>query len=274
MIYTNPINFVDLENVQQNIDFYYNEFVKNSIIVFRNANLSFDNHLKLQKILGDRFGWFPNSNSGSESRYVENHAPNQLLNEHNKDTVVLDWHIEHPFFTNPIVGALWNMYIFNTDENNGKTYFVDTRLIYKLLPEDWKEFLNKSIANTYSYNHTQSMHQCKVVTPHWITGEPVIRMQLHRIENGWHDLYQFDGRSPTQEEKDKFIEIATWVMNEIINNEDIRIVHKWKQGDIVVPDLYCLAHAITGGFSPKDREFTGLWSYQMDNNLVPLFAQK
>lgn len=271
MRYTEPIKYEGIESIKENIDFYYNKFIEDTIIVFRDANIDFEEHAELQRVLGDRLGWFPNSTSGGESRYVENHAPNRLLNKENKDTVVLDWHIEHPFFTNPIVGALWNMYKFTTDENNGKTYFVDTRRIYDILSDDDKEFLNKSVANAYSYNHTNSMHSCKVITPHWITGEPVIRMQLHRIEKGWHDLKTFEDRDPTNSEQDKFIKISNWVMDQVLNNEDLRIVHKWKQGDVVVPDLYCLAHAITGGFDPNDREFTGLWSFQMDNVAVPLY---
>lgn len=271
MIYTQPLQFTSLEEIKNNIDVYYDKFVQDSILVLRNANLSEEDHFTLQKILGDRFGWFPNTSNGIEDRYRENHAPNGILTEENKDTVVLDWHIEHPFFKNPIVGALWNMYTFNIDEDRGKTYFLDTRLIYKNMTEDWKNFLDKCVANAYSYNHTNSMHQCKVITPHWITGEPVIRMQLHRVETGWHDLYSFDGRTPTTEESNKFLQIGNWIINEIINNEDLRIVHKWNKGDIVIPDLYCLAHAITGGFNPKDREFTGLWSSQFDQVLTTRF---
>ena len=271
MIYTKPIEYKGLQDIKENIDFYYDKFIKDTILVFRNANLTNEEHLELQQVLGDRFGWFPNTTSGIESRYFENHAPNGHLTEENKDVVVLDWHVEHPFFTNPIVGALWNMFTFNIDEDRGKTYFVDTRTIYKMLPDDWQNFLNKCVANAYSYNHTNSMHQTKVIAPHWINKDPVIRMQLHRIEIGWHDLHSFDGRTPTADEQSQFIKIGNWIINEIINNEEVRIVHKWHQGDVVIPDLYCLAHAITGGFNPKDRHFTGLWSYQMDNGTVPLF---
>ena len=48
----------------------------------------------------------------------------------------------------------------------------------------------------------------------------------------------------------------------IEKDESIRIVHDWKQGDLVLMDAFKLAHAVTGGFKPEDREFTGIWGYR------------
>ena len=40
---------------------------------------------------------------------------------------------------------------------------------------------------------------------------------------------------------------------------------------LVIPDLFKLAHAVTGGFKSEDREFRGIWGYknipQSDNLL-------
>lgn len=273
MKYTEPIEFKGLGDLKEYGTLYRDKFIKDSIIVFRNAHLSHDDHLTAQKILGDFIGWWPNNTGGIESRYTENHKPNAIRtpDEDNKDVVILPWHVEHPFFTNPIVAGLWNMYKFRIPSDRGKTYFIDTRIIYNLMSEDWKEFLNKCVANAYSWNHTQSFHPCKVVVPHWITGEPTIRLQLQDARRGFHDLVKFDDREPTEEEQDKFLKIYQWIIDEIWNNEKYRIVHKWQEGDLVIPDLHCLAHAITGGFSHEDREFTGLWSYQKDNNIYPWY---
>lgn len=273
MNYTNPIEYPGLQKIEENKDFYRDVFVKDTILVFRNANVSPEDQLEIQKILGDSIGWFPNHSGGIESRYTENHKNNAIRtpNEDNKDTVVLPWHVEHPFFTNPIVAGLWNMYKFKIPEDRGKTYFIDTRTIYNLMPSYWKEFLNKCVATAYSWNHTQSFHPCKVIVPHWISKEPTIRLQLDNARRGFHELMLFEDRAPTESEHDTFLEIYQWIINEIWNNEEYRLVHMWHEGDLVIPDLHCLAHSITGGFSHEDREFTGLWSYEKDNMLVPQF---
>jgi hypothetical protein len=40
------------------------------------------------------------------------------------------------------------------------------------------------------------------------------------------------------------------------------MVHRWQQGDLIIPDMFKLAHAVTGGFKSEDREFRGIWAYQ------------
>lgn len=268
MITVESMEYPGIEYIKNNGELFKKKFVKDSLLVFRNANLSFEEHEELQIALGDAIGWFPNSSGGQFSRYIEDHEKNELRTETNKDEVVLSWHVEHPNFDNPIVAGLWNMLIFNIPQGHGNTLFLDTGLIYKMLSDDDKEFLDKCVVKSYSYGFADQMLQSKAVQPHWITGEPIIRFSLDRVEEGWHDLYSFDGRTPTYEENQKFLRLGNWIVGQVWNNEDIRIVHEWQPGDLIVPDLHKLAHAVMGGFTPKDRKFTGLWSYQFDNKLV------
>jgi hypothetical protein len=51
---------------------------------------------------------------------------------------------------------------------------------------------------------------------------------------------------------------------EIKNNTEIRIIHEWKEGDIVIPDLHRMIHTVAGGFKPSEREFIGIWGYSED----------
>jgi alpha-ketoglutarate-dependent taurine dioxygenase len=270
MIYTDPIEYKGLSDIKENMSTYLDKFKKDHILIFRNANLDFDQQEEVVRVLGDGFGWFPNTSKGLIGRYIEDHAPNVNLTEHNQDETVVGWHIEHPYLNNFIVAGVWNNLIFTTHNEAGKTYFMDTTKVFNKLPEDWKDFLKKSEVYSYSYAYHKAMISCKVIENHWLTNDPVIRYQLHRVEPDYHSLKLFDNREPTEEEKAKWLEIGNWIINEINSNEDLRIVHKWQQGDLVIPDLHRLAHAVTGGFNPKDRKFTGIWTYIKDNEFNQL----
>ena len=74
-------------------------------------------------------------------------------------------------------------------------------------------------------------------------------------------MYKFDGETPEEWQKEKFIEIRNFFINQIDKNEEIRIVHKWKENDLVFSDLFRLAHAVTGGFHSSERKFLGTWAY-------------
>ena len=269
MKYTEGTDYPGIEYIKNNLDFYKQKFINDTILVFRNANLSFEDHEQLQRVMGDVFGWSPNTFSGQTSRYVEDHSRNTNRTETNKDEVVVPWHVEHPYYDNPIVAGLWNMITFNIESGRGNTLFLDTAKVYEMLSESDKEFLGKCIVNSYSYGIHDRMFQTKAIKPHWLTSEPVVRFSLNDIKEGWHDLHSFDGRKPTKEESDRYLSIANWIVDEINNNEQLRIVHEWQQGDVIIPDLHKLAHAVMGGFSPRDRKFTGLWSYEKDTNIYP-----
>ena len=75
----------------------------------------------------------------------------------------------------------------------------------------------------------------------------------------------FDKRKPTKDEIKTYEEMMNFIQEQILYNLDIRIVHKWKQGDIVMPDMYKMCHAVSGGFDSKDRQFTGIWGYRYND---------
>jgi alpha-ketoglutarate-dependent taurine dioxygenase len=75
-------------------------------------------------------------------------------------------------------------------------------------------------------------------------------------------LVSYKNEAPSQESLDYFKSLIRKIEKIIMENEDIRIVHNWQQGDLVIPDLFKLAHAVTGGFKPEDREFRGIWAYR------------
>ncbi len=276
MINTEPIPFPGTEEIVNNFDYYKNKFINDSFLVFRDANLSAEEHSAFHKTLGGLFGWYTNESPEDVYSYTENHSHNDLMGLSGKDDIMLKWHIEHVYYENPIVAATWNMSIFKTDSENGKTYFVDSEKIYNMMSDDWKSFLSKCTTNTVEFDNNKDnsemvKYNYEVIKNHWLTNNPLIRIRVLKDDESPSNLVLFDGNSPNNDQTKKFNEISLWFSNQIKDNEDIRVVHRWKQGDIFIPDMFKLAHAVTGGFDPKDREFTGIWGHK-DNSfdfLIP-----
>jgi alpha-ketoglutarate-dependent taurine dioxygenase len=155
------------------------------------------------------------------------------------------------------------MFHLNTIDGAGKTYFVDTSKVYELLDDDAKNFLSNCILKIdLDKQNLPLVEEPKynIVLPHWLTNKPVIRMSLSR----WVDdeIFSINGNDPTEKDYEMFRQSALKVIDLIENDESIRIVHDWKQGDLVLMDAFKLAHAVTGGFKPEDREFTGIWGHR------------
>jgi alpha-ketoglutarate-dependent taurine dioxygenase len=263
MILTNPIEFTSIDEVVNNAQYYKELFLKEKVLVFRNANLSNSDHQNFHDQLREKFGWHTKedrSYTESHKRLIDN--PNNQHKVKNNE-IMLSWHVEHPYYTNPIVIATWNMHKFNTDSENGKTYFVDTELLFSKLSNDDQEFMKKWITEEPVSERSGIKQENKIIGYHWINNNPVIRVShLGKTGEDFVRLKFVDDKNPTEKEYLEYIKIMKWIRNEILNNEDIRIVHRWKQGDLLIPDMYKLCHAVTGGFDPADREFTGIWGYR------------
>ena len=266
----NTIDFISMDYVIENIDIYKKIFIKDGIIAFRNANLSYEDHVKIHDIFGKALGSYRDTNT---SGYVENHSNTYergpWTSAPGPDDIILPWHIEHPTYQNRIVLGTWNMYKFNIDSENGKTYFVDNKALYSLMPDSLKEFSKKCIIldpDPIPGNN----HQHFLISSHWLTDEPVIDVShifqmadSDTVEkNNFPKLSTFDGKDPSQSEKESYFEVMTWIHDQLYKNLDVRIVHKWRQGDLVVPDMSRMCHAVTGGFRHEDREFRGIWGYR------------
>lgn len=262
-----PIAFTSIQDIKNNIEYYSNMIIDNKIVCFRDANLSVEDQDLIRKIFGDYFDWYPKSsdNEDIQEKYQENHS-RLNLNENNsdKDEVILQWHLEHTEYNIPIVASFWNMIKFSADTETGKTLFVDTSEIYDNLSDEWKDFLNKSKYCSSKRNYPNFVKPA--VSNHWWIDKKVVRLDLTHMANDIDYLYEFDGREPTESEKEKFLEIREQILDAITNNnKDLVYAHKWKEGDLLVSDLFVLAHSITGGFNPEDREFVGLWARDRDH---------
>jgi len=137
MKYVEPIEFPGIDQVLDNANYYKNKLINDSVICFRNANLTEKEQFAFAKKLGELIGWYL---INDESKYIENHERKSEIKS-GPDDIIVEWHVEHTYYVNPIVASTWNMYNFKTDNENGKTYFVDTNVVFEMLTDEEKDFL-------------------------------------------------------------------------------------------------------------------------------------
>lgn len=251
------IDFVSIQDISDNISLYKDIFIRDGILVFRDANLSHEDHGIVSNKINELFGIY---DKGDFEGYTENHSGTNKNSDikFGPDDIMLPWHIEHPTHANPIVLGTWNMHKFKTNEENGKTYFINSKLLYKEMPDNFKEFLSKCvIEDDVASPGEEKTHS--VIHSHWITGEPVIRTGFVYLGEN-QVLHSVSGQTPSKDDFTLYRKAMYWIRKQLYDNPEIRIVHKWKQGDLVIPDMFVMYHAVTGGFSPEDREFVGIWS--------------
>lgn len=270
-VYVEPIVISSKEELKSRLSEIVDLQTKNSIVGIRGIRLTEEEQLQLVKDLGDIAGWVPNNSDAFTHKYIENHSSNSLVKKSTGDQIILSWHLEHVDYDEyiPLVAGVWNMRVFNCDPETGKTYFIDSRKIFKyLFSEEEKEFLRRCKATWVEDGSDGEKYRnyASAVQNHWKTGEEQIRIELY--PSSGTELYLIDGKEPNLEEKTKFFNLAKKFEYEVFNNEEIRIIHRWEEGDILVPDLFSLAHAVTGGFDSKDREFTGFWCYLLAPSAV------
>jgi alpha-ketoglutarate-dependent taurine dioxygenase len=265
MILIEKNDFISIEEIKNNPDKYKEIYLKNKIIVFNNAHLNKDEQTELMIFFGDLFGWFPNSLDTHSIEYIEDH--HKHMNDEQdvgKDELMLGWHQEHVQDDDDChLGATWRMEKFECPEDSGHTYFVDMTAMFESLTTEDQDFLLrcKNMLNTIEYRYEEAgikevpvSKEFDIVKNHPLTGEKTIRVSYDSKQNS---LSQIDGRKPTQEEEDRYNKLVSFICQEVLTNTDIRMVLKWNQGDLAVPDLFKLAHAVSGGFIKNQRTLSG-----------------
>jgi alpha-ketoglutarate-dependent taurine dioxygenase len=274
MIDIEPIEFPGIDSIKDNIEFYKNKFLSDNIIVFKNANCDELMQNKIAKILGDELNCYPLTQENNHNFYIEDHHKHIDSNPNaSKDEILLYWHIEHVVRDRSHTLGVWNMELFKCDKDSGKTYFVDMVDLYAKLSQEDQNFLDKATVTAFyikrnedilneekkgmelyeEQNFTYGMSK-----KHWITNEKGIRFQFGVRGT----LTSFDGRTPTKEEIVQYNNIYEKIQNNVLFNEDIRMVLKWEQGYLAIPDLFKLAHAVSGGFKKEERRLKGVFALE------------
>lgn len=256
MITIEVIEYPGYDELKNNFNKYKEIFLDQSIIAFRNANLDFNAQEKIMHLFGDNLSWYPNSSNTNQSDYIEDHHKHMTEdNVLNKNSIMLEWHQEHiAKENNPYLSGVWNMTLFNCSPDSGKTYFVDMQKFYKNLFKEDKDFLSLCKAKI-QIESQQFIY--KLVSKHWLTSEDVLRTYYDDSED--IELFLINEQNPTIDEKNKFKQLSNYIKKEIQFNEEIRMQHIWQQGDLLIPDLFKLAHAVSGGFDKNQRRLEGMF---------------
>lgn len=273
------VEYPGFAKFKENLPLYTEKFLKGEVTAFRGAYLSAHQQVLIMQLLGDELNWWPNSDMSGprgvqDPFYYETH--HQSMDEtrrSNKDALMLGWHLEHVGYEDEVyLGALWSMNLFECDPDAGNTWFVDVAKVYEKFSEDDKRFLSGAVVELLEHDGTKpkatkgEADNYEFVQKHWILGIPVPRPVL----NGSHvtNLVSINGNVPSDEEREKFNLLFENLVREVTENEEHRFVHSWQEGDLLLLDVFRVAHAITGGFSENQRTLKGIFGIQTTKELT------
>lgn len=247
-------------DVIENLPEIIESFKNFGLVLIKGHTFSKEDHTKLTQLLGDVFGWNISSLSTEKEldvRYRTDGGQSIEINrDYNveKDEYFLDWHIEQIYFISPPLAGLWHMTKLICPYGSGNTRFADSNEIFNLLDKDDQEFLKKLIILwDKPANSEVGPFYNKAVDKHPISEIPIIRIET---DNGCYVLptvYSVNGKSPTQEEENRFQSIFSRIKSELYDNEKIRYEQKWQEGDFLIVDFFRMYHAVMGGFRYKER---------------------
>lgn len=254
-----PEKYPGIEHIKNNLNHYVDRFLAGEVIAFRGANCSQEEQEDLMKLLGDRLGWWPNSINHYEPMYYETHHQNMNdVTRYKKNSIMLEWHLEHVGNVHEsYVGACWCMNLFKCDPLSGKTLFVDVIKIYESMSIEDQEFLASAEVKLIPKDPLAATRTAPFCEKHWILGSNVVRP----VFNGSHDteLFLVAGKTPTELEKIRFKNLFDYIVSEVTSNKNIRLEHRWVEGDMLLLDVFRLAHAVTGGFKENERKLDGIF---------------
>jgi alpha-ketoglutarate-dependent taurine dioxygenase len=268
-----PVEIESFDSILLNLETYIDKFSRDAIVIFRGTAISREQQLILMRLFGDVVGWFPNSRSSIKDvwSYEENHSfTMELYNKYDKtkDDIFLPWHLEHIGHKNPAIGASWNMEKFVCEQGLGNTLFSNISDVYDTFTQEEKTFLKQcQVAAFYGFADDELHPQKEPVIYNAVqfcehSGRNALRLSpMFFNETNMFSLYRFDDRVPTEEQNRTFWELATRFTECVYDNKDVQQVHVWQQHDLVIVDLFLMAHAVLGGFMSSDRFFYGLWAH-------------
>jgi alpha-ketoglutarate-dependent taurine dioxygenase len=268
----NSIEFeygINYSSLLKNIEKYSIELIKKKILVFRNINLSIKEQKNVSLLLNNILDFEPKTQEQFHIMYRESHSHVSEKKENSKESLLIDWHLEHVESSNPQVLALWNMKTFKCDTSCGNTGFVDSEKVLQVLSGDEIRFLKKSIITSVDDNNLlvnsfvdeknikNEVYPHAAIQTHPVTQRPCLRVDVLNRKS----LYKYDNRIPSNYEMHKFDEIYSKIVFEVVQNKSNQIWLSWQEGDLAIVDLFCMYHAVKGGFSTGERKFVGFWSF-------------
>jgi alpha-ketoglutarate-dependent taurine dioxygenase len=234
------------------------------LLVLRGHLFSIEEQSEIAKLLGDRFNWNVHSNALptalDSAIYLGGHADNADRNyDQTANEYVLDWHIEQVYYTDPILAGIWNMTSFTATPGTGTTRFVDSIELFNTYNKEDRDFLAKSVVKWDKPSPLGSgPFFTKVVDAHPINGSPTLRVETDQGCYLMPELILFDGDNPSPEQIERLEGLLETLKLKLNDDESIRYVQNWEQGDLLIVDLFRMYHSVMGGFGYGQRKFTGI----------------
>lgn len=260
-----------ITDVYNNIDTYVKQFLDTGVLHFKMMNLSTDDQLSLFRRIGEEVG-FTSENVAD----IEDHKNTFARYEKPilENEIFIEWHIENIHKENPQVAASWSMINYECSSSSGKTAYINMSDFYLGFPDEWKSFLkdltiNIKIGNDDNgvvlVNENIKQKNIKhVVSDHYITKKPVLRIPLYEED---YEVYEYKNNPLNEEQKKTFLQIQNYIQEQITYNKEIQNYISWEKGDLVIIDLFTVAHAVYGGFNLGERTFSRIWGYNISEQI-------
>ena len=258
------IKVSSMVDVLSSIDDIVKVFSEEGLLVIKGHRFSLDDQVLLASRLGDIFDW--NVYTGVEQTvlnsaiYPGGHSENPDASyDHTRDEYKLDWHIEQVFYKDPVLAGIWNMTKFTAEPGAGSTRFVDSIKLYSDLDKNDQDFLAKSVVSWEKQMPlSKGPFYTNVVSPHPLNGDPTLRLEVDQGCDKMPELHAWGGDKATEGQILRFASIAKSIKSTLMQDEEIRYVQTWEEGDLLLVDLFRMYHAVMGGFGYDQRTFTGI----------------
>lgn len=278
------------DQVIENVDFYIDSFLQDGILILKRIHCSELEQRRIQAEFGDKLGLYPNKSSMFSQyfttcdddgfRYFEDHE-NALKENHtypniSSNEIIVDPHLECTHYKFPQVAAFWSMNTFSCKPKCGMTFFYDSRIIMSKLNEESIDFLRKSKVVTNPSGERSTNFLCGIhdaVAIHRNVKDEILRLDYKYSDHIF--LHEYDNRAPEQEEIEFFYnDIMPALRGEIdLAMKDHNFWYQWSEGDLVIPDLSVMYHAVNGGFLLGERSFLGFWSFPGHKESLSQFSE-
>ena len=213
-------------------------FDNHHLVLFRNADLTEDQHLEIVNAVGRISGGDALMKDGRQFTYISNiHTDGRLPNGE------LFYHSDHMFLETPLKGI--SLYSIEAPNVGGETRFFNAAAAYQALPKDLKERIQGvSARHVYDYSANRGDQRPDASQLSENTDTYVHPLVWHHPESGTPLL--FISRLFTTEIVELEKAESDTLLDELFAYVDSRgddYVHKWAAGDLIIWDNLHLQHA-------------------------------
>jgi taurine dioxygenase len=230
----------------------YSAFLKHGILLFRNQNISREQHIEFSA----RFGELDKHESLPRDRHPDYPELLMVTNKPNDDGTPSEsrytgrsWHTDFSYTTTPALGSL--LRCFKLPEVGGDTLFANMTMAYDTLSDGMKKLIADlhgiHLSGTRKINVADKGNErrSEVMKLNPPIAQPVVRVHP---ETGRKAIYlgekvkRFDGM--TEEESKPLIDY----LNKHATQPEFVYRQMWRENDLLVWDNRCTLHQALGDF--------------------------